>query len=214
MGYGKKKTETENVEVPELSVQEANLRLVGLSPLVVHAWSEKARKEMRDKQMKVAKGKREAKDPNREFEGARYRIPKSEYDGFPAGGIKSAIVDACSYVDGITKVAASGGLHVNLGEPLVPIQAANGKRPVTPTMREDLVRVGGKGKGTGTADLRYRPEYTEWSIPIKVRFNPRIISIAQIVNLLNHAGFSIGLGEMRPQKMGQYGMFECQADNG
>jgi hypothetical protein len=131
------------------------------------------------------------------------------------------MVDACSFVDGVTKVTARGAFHVNLGEELVPIEGGKAKKRAVkqspfgdcePTQREDMVRVGGKGPGTGTADLRYRPEYTGWSIPIRVDYNSSVISMEQIVNLLNLAGFSIGIGEWRPQKDGQWGMFEVVAD--
>lgn len=74
-------------------------------------------------------------------------------------------------------------------------------------MREDMVRV-----GMGTADLRYRPEFSEWRTKILVRYNTNVLSEAQILNLLNVAGFAVGVGEWRPEKDGQYGMFHVATD--
>jgi hypothetical protein len=42
---------------------------------------------------------------------------------------------------------------------------------------------------------------------VRVRFNANVLSAAQIVNLFNTAGFGVGIGEWRPEKDGQFGMF-------
>ena len=44
-----------SIELPRLRIQHVTLTLVGDTPLIVHKWSEKRRKEMLDKQMKKAK---------------------------------------------------------------------------------------------------------------------------------------------------------------
>ena len=70
-------------------------------------------------------------------------------------------------------------------------------------MREDIVRLGGR-----TADLRYRAEFPEWKITLTIRHNPRIISQEGIINLLENAGFGVGIGDWRPEKSGSHGMFQ------
>lgn len=61
-------------------------------------------------------------------------------------------------------------------------------------------------------DLRYRPEFTDWSCAITIRYNAGVISAEQIVNLLSVAGFHCGIAELRPNsKSGpgyQNGMYE------
>ena len=74
-----------------------------------------------------------------------------------------------------------------------------------PSMREDMVRV-----GMGTADLRYRPEFKSWSISLPIEYNADAITLEQIVNLVNLAGFGVGIGEWRPERDGQYGMFHAE----
>jgi len=181
------------IELPKLNLVTIKLKLVGDSPLISHRWSEKAKKEILDKQMKKAKQKKEAKSPERDFKSSLYPMPDGKGYGFPAIAFKSAAVNACSHIDGVTKVEARGAFHIS-GE-LVKI---NGK----PEPREDMVRV-----GMGAADIRYRGEFKDWSCEMMIRYNSNVISSEQIANLFNTAGFAIGIGEWRPQKNGMFGMF-------
>ena len=74
-------------------------------------------------------------------------------------------------------------------------------------MREDMVRV-----GMGTADIRYRPEFPKWRAEMTLRYNADAISLDQIVNIFNLAGFGVGVGEWRPERDGQFGMFHVATD--
>ena len=198
-------TKTAAIEIPRLDIQFKEIILVGDSPLVVHRWADKARKQMLDKQMKKAKpGKKEAKDPERDYIESLYwysekptdptlkDVEKGEF-GFPAIGFKAAAVAACSQIDGMTKVMARGAFHIDAD--LVRIDGR-------PSPREDMVRV-----GMGTADIRYRAEFKEWRAQLGIRYNAGVLSLEQIVNLFNVAGFAVGVGEHRPQKNGSWGMF-------
>lgn len=196
------------IELPRLAIAVAQIRLVGDSSLIVHKWSEKAKAEMRAKQQKKAKTAKEAKDPEADFRGSLYTLPDGGY-GFPAVAFKSAAVDACSHVDGITKVEARGAFHISeqvIREGQTEFRSSelvriNGE----PVMREDMVRV-----GMGVADIRYRGEFKDWSTEFFIRYNTNVLSIEQITNLFNTAGFAIGVGEWRPQKDGSYGMFHVE----
>lgn len=179
------------IELPALRIETVQLMLVGDSPLIVHAWSEKAKRQMLDKQMKKATKAKEAKDPEADYEACFYRTATGAY-GFPAIGVKAAMVSACRFADAKMTVAR-GAFHIDaemlevFGEP----------RP-----REDMVRV-----GMGTADIRYRPEFVDWRMPVAIKFNAAAMSAEQIANLLNIAGFGVGIGEWRPEKNGSYGRF-------
>jgi len=202
------------IELPKLDIRLMEVTIIGDMPLLVHRWSEKAKKEMLDKQMKRAKPAREAKDPKADFEASLYRLADGGY-GFPSVGVKAAAVTACTSVAGITKVAARQAFHI-IGED-VDIEGAfegsvsrqnllriNGGEP---RMREDLVRV-----GMGTADLRYRGEFVDWFARILVRYNANVLSESQILNIINTAGFGVGVGEWRPERDGSHGMFHVATE--
>lgn len=186
------------IELPRMDVRLVHIRLVGDSPLICHAWSEKAKRQMLDRQMKRAKTAKEAKDPEADYLGSLYPMPSGGGYGFPAIAFKAAAVDACSHVDGITKVEARGAFHIN-GELL----KIDGK----PSPREDMVRI-----AMGTADIRYRGQFEKWSVDLPVRFNAGVLSAEQIVHLFSIAGFAIGVGEWRPQRDGMFGLFHVATD--
>lgn len=182
---------TSAIELPPLNIQNVTFMLVGDSPLIVHAWSEKAKRQMLDKQMKKATKGKEAKDPEADYEACFYRTETGAY-GFPAIGLKAAMVSAARFVDAKMTVLR-GAVHIDAEM----IEIVGEPRP-----REDMVRV-----GMGTADIRYRPEFPEWRSPVTIKFNASVISAEQIANLLNNAGFGVGIGEWRPERNGSYGRF-------
>lgn len=192
------------ISIPKIDVRTAQIKLVGDSPLISHAWSEKAKRQMLDKQMKKAKTAKEAKDPFSDYADSLYWLTDkpakpSEKDiakakfGFPCVAFKASAVGACRFSDGIKMTEARGAFHV-VGE----FAEIVGK----PKMREDMVRV-----GMGTADIRFRGEFDPWSVLLTVSYNGAALSLEQIVNLFNIAGFGVGVGEWRPEKDGSYGRF-------
>lgn len=192
----KPKTQALTIELPKLDVRTLEVTLVGDSPLICHAWSKKAKDSLLSKQMKKAKAAKAAKDPEQDYQESLYKL--SDGYGFPAVAFKSAAVDACSHVEGVTKVEARGAFHI-VGE-MVKIDGE-------PSPREDMVRI-----AMGTADIRFRGEFRSWRATITVRYNANVLSAEQIVNLFNTAGFAIGVGEWRPQRDGSYGMFHVATD--
>lgn len=186
---------TSTIELPRFDLRNLQIKLIGDAPLICHAWSHKAKTEMLAKQMKEAQEAKSAKNPEQDFRDSLYPYPGGGY-GFPTVAFKAAAVDACSYVEGVTKVAARGAFHIN-GDLL--------KLEGEPTPREDMVRI-----GMGTADIRFRGEFKEWSVEIPIRYNAGVLSAQQIIHLFNIAGFGVGVGEWRPQRDGMFGLFHVE----
>lgn len=184
----------EQIEVKKLKLENIELVLLGTAPLIMHAWSAKAKKEMLDKQMKKAKVAKAAKDPQKDFEESIY---KDEYGlpCFPSVAFKAAAVNAAISMD-FKKTNLRQSFHVN-GE-MVPIYSDE-----APRCREDMVRV-----GMGTADIRYRAEFLQWGAILPITLNASLLSIEQLYNLFEAAGFGIGVGDWRPERDGSHGMFK------
>lgn len=209
------KKESQAIELPRIDVRLMEITLIGDAPLVVHSWSAKAKKEMLDKQMKKPKQAKAAKNPVKDFEESLYRLPDGGY-GFPSVAFKSAAATAALSVDGIKKAQVLRAFHV-VGEDIDVAGAFDGVlmrqnlvriQGGEPRMREDMCRV-----GMGTADLRYRGEFSPWWAKVLVRFNANAFSGEQILNLFNVAGFGIGIGEWRSEKGGQFGLFHVATES-
>ena len=181
------------IELPKLNIRTVEITLIGDSPLISHAWSKKAKEEMLAKQMKKAKAGKEAKDPEKDFQESLYHLEGGGY-GFPAVAFKAAAVTACTSISSITKVSARQAFHVE-GD-MVRIHGSEPKK------REDMVRI-----GMGTADIRYRGEFWPWWVVVEIRHNANVLSAEQITNMMNTAGFGVGVGEWRPERDGQFGCF-------
>lgn len=191
------------IELKRLDIQVVDIPIVGVTPLIVHNWSEKAKRQMLEKQMKGTKLKKEPKDPEADYESSMYRFADGRH-GFPAGGFKAAIVGGARMFDGLPMTHLKMALRVEAGsEGLIEIHGE-------PRMREDMVRL-----ETGVADLRYRAEYPEWSATLRISYNANMLSLEQLVNLVNAAGFG-GVGEWRPSApksaSGSYGCFRVKTE--
>lgn len=212
MAAPKKKSETDgSFEIAKFKVIDCKIFLIGDAPMMVHAFPEKARKEMIDKQRMVAKPPRGPRDPWAEFEASRYLF-NDEYDGFPAIAFKASAVTAVTSLSDVTKVAARQAFTI-YGEQrerpgvldgsiqrtaLVPIIAP------PPFMREDVVRLAGPSR---TAEVRYRPEYSPWGVALHIRLNPGVISFGQLGTMFELAGAGVGVGEYRAERDGDLGTF-------
>lgn len=206
----KTKNEETVIEIPKLELKEMALKLIGDSPLIVHAWDEKAKREMLEKQMKKATSGKKAKDPFSDFCNSLYWLSEKPENptmedvmgakfGFPAVAFKSAAIDG-GFLSGVTskKTTSRAAFHI-IGE-MVEVKGI-------PEMREDMVRI-----GMGTADIRYRGEFKAWSVTLLIRYNETAMSAEQIINLFNYGGFGVGVGEWRPAKDGSYGRFHVATE--
>lgn len=212
-----KKTESVAIEIPQLKMETAVIRVKGDTPLIVHKWSEKAKKEIRDKQMKKATTKKEAKDPVADFidtlywldgepeektmEGFEKALANGARFGFPATGFKQcAIMGAYRLGADIKTTVAKAAI-------IIPCEYIEIKGKAI-TQREDMVKVGGISK---VADIRYRAQIEDWEADIPVKFCSSVMSLEQVVNLFNMGGFACGVGEWRNEKNGIFGAFHVEA---
>lgn len=185
------------VSLQQFSLRKIEIYLVGTAPLIMHAWSHKAKQQMLDKQMKKATETKAAKDPQRDFEESIY-VDADGLPAFPSVAFKAAAVDAAVAMD-FRKTNLRQSFHVE-GE-FAPIVLSD------PQPREDMVRV-----GMGTADIRFRAQFMPWGTLLPIVLNERMLSPEQLVNLFEAAGFGIGIGEWRPQKDGQFGRFRIASE--
>jgi hypothetical protein len=192
----------ESVVVLPLRIERADVPIVGVTELISHAWSDKAKRMMLDKQMGNPVQKKVGKDPEADYEAAFYRLADGR-PGMPASAFKAAIVGACRLFKGLPMTQIKTAIRVD-GD-LIPIEGE-------PRMREDMVRL-----ATGVADIRYRPGFPQWRAVLPITYVSSIVTLDQVINLVDAAGLG-GVGEWRPSAprsfSGTFGCFRVEGKDG
>lgn len=210
------KKKVEEVVIPALDIRHTVIHIVGDTPLIVHKWSEKAKKEILDKQMKTPKSKgKDVRNPVVDFIDTIYWIegePENKTEeafqkalengarvGFPATAFKACAIMGASRSDiGIVATKMRAAFHI-------PAEYVEIKGKISP--REDMVKVGGISK---VADIRFRAMISDWSADIPIKYNAGAITLPQIANLFNVGGFACGIGEWRNERNGIFGSFHVE----
>lgn len=213
------KPEPQLIRVTRPKIRETTIRIVGISPYVQHAFSEKQRKQMEEtqRQGQQARGKktRVPKDFEAVYEAAKHKGKvkpgEKEWCGIPAPAFRNAMISACrliGYKMTIAKLSIfvePDGIDANDGTPLVRI------------IGEPRIHQGAARNANGSADVRWRPLWEEWSADVRISWDEDQFSAADVWNLLLRAGLQVGIGEGRPDSPNSYGLgwgrFRLEGDN-
>lgn len=224
-------TKKENVkEIGLVSYEKRTItvRVVGDTPLIMHKWSEKAKKQLLEKQTKQAKKESlEPKDPVANFIDSMYWLTcepqektmeafeeacrKGATWGFPVTAFKQAICSGAyrlGVLDG-KKTELNASFWIEGGQDqLIEIHIPEGEMP---EMREDMVKLSGI---TRQPDLRYRGAFRNWWADLKITYlKGSKFTVEQIVNYINVGGMCCGVGEWRMERNGQFGAFHVETSN-
>jgi hypothetical protein len=189
--------EKQTVSIPGIEKSSFDITIEGLSPFLSNNIRPKI-EEVEKRQQGRASQKKGPKDPQAEYESGFY-YTEGRY-GVLATAIKQSCVSACRFLD-MAMTEARGGFFV-MGN-VLPFDEGTGE----PVMSVEPVRV-----GRGALDIRYRPMFWPWFVTFRVLHNPRVITQESIVNIVETAGFHIGIGDWRPEKNGNYGMFQVMRE--
>ena len=193
--------EERSIQLPGRQLHGVLVSVEGTEAYIAHRMAEKWRKQVRDKRAKTATATaREVKDAAAiaaVIIGCHYPVASKE-DCAPTEGrygiaslaFKQSMVNAANIKKiGIAKTDARTVLFVK-GE-VIPVCCES------IDAREDVVRL-----ESGVLDLRYRPYYFGWRCEVPIQFYPQGVSVQQVLNLLQQAGESQGVGDWRPEKSG------------
>ncbi len=193
----KTKPAVESITIKPPNFQTGIFRIVGTSPYVQNAFSEKAKGLMRAAQVEGStnKGKKAkvAKDFIEAYEGAKHYSSEG-WVGIPASAFRKAMISACKTVGFVMTLARlsvfveADGFDRDDGTPLIRFTKGE------PRYVEHMVRV-----GMNQADIRARPMWDEgWEAEIRITFDADQFTISDVSNLLMRVGMQVGIGEGRP----------------
>lgn len=175
------------IELQRLEEAILEVPIIGKTPLIPHKWSEKAKGMMpghpdRDK-VKADKGTR---DPAKEAESCQYKL--GEQYAVPATAFKAAMIGACRFFEKPTMVEAKS---------LVYVEGSGADQLVEFDYKDKELHEDTPRNSNGSADLRYRYYFTNWSAVLRILYVPKIISRESIIALVDAAGRG-GIGDWRP----------------
>jgi hypothetical protein len=113
--------------------------------------------------------------------------------------IKGAIINAAHKDIGIEKTLVRKSLFLVCADSRMVLEMDCDE----PVIKEDPVRV-----GQGSADLRYRPYFYRWAVDLTFEIDAGLLQVEDLLNLIDRAGFGVGVGEWRPEKGGEFGRFQ------
>lgn len=191
----------EAIQISRIDTETLRVPIVGTAPLIVHRFSEKAKRQMLD-DFQGRKAPKEPKNPEAEYDAAFYRHDDGSA-GFPVIGFKAATVGGARYYGKSVSMVAlrqyifmDADFSKDAGQKLARIVGA-------PVMREDVVR-----NANGGTDLRYRPEFTEWSTSVDVTYVRSMLTRDSVLSLMEAGGMGVGIGEWRPERKGDFGTYQ------
>lgn len=202
-----KKVQTSDVEIMEIHTRQVTFNIVGISPMIMHRFDQKAWRELllpSQSKNRAEKAMTLKHDPVAEFRGAIYmsRNPK-----------------------GPTAVhVPSGSFHNALGQAAIDIPgAAKSEIKRLTTIVDETVHLYGlpllgchmvRNSGiNGAPDVRTRPIFRDWACQITFRFIADLVKESQLAALMGAAGHIIGIGDWRGQKGGPWGRFKIVDKN-
>lgn len=187
----------EKVQLQELRKEKIIIEIIGLTPLLM----EKMDMDVVER-YNLKKGKKISKKDDK-LEEEKYESKKHLTDngeiGFPSTGFLKGMVEVAPYLDGLDKKKVRGSVRI-LGD-IIPI-----------SYKKELKDVKwGKTSGISKSPRKIiRPKFIDWSCKLDIVFNSTNISAEQIINLLNWAGFQMGVGGFRPEHSGTFGQYEVK----
>jgi hypothetical protein len=191
--------------IPALMQKEMTVTIVGDRPLLVNNKMSVAESlaAQYDPSSGGATGtvKPAPRTPDEQYAGSFYVMPDSKYPaphpkgryGVPASGIRKCMCTAIG-LTGITDNKSIGRVQRSfwIMEDIAGLCLIKGR----PQHDERMTQP----RDMKVPKMAHRARWDEWSIKLRIKFNPLVLSEEGVVNLLMHAGQYVGLCEMRAEK--------------
>lgn len=194
-----------NVTISAPKIRAISFPIIGTAPLVLHRFSIKVKKEMREAMEKGNTGSRGKKalkpvDFKENFQMAKY-VHADGWEGFNASAIRKAMISACRLARFKMTIAKLSIFVIEDGwdmfEPEFPLVKIKGKARslVMPVILSN-----------GSPMMCARPCYDKWEATLNLRYDSDQFSDTDIANLVTRVGMQVGIGEGRPDSKNSAGM--------
>lgn len=190
--------------IEEIQMRRIGFYFVGKTPLIMHRFSAKAKREfLFPSGRKNAQERAETMkhDPMEEYRECFYRnrqYPNSPaLFHIPAGAFENAIAQAAIDIPGAFRAQI---------ERLTSVTSRQIDCFGIPLMMAEMVRDASIKR---TPDIRFRPVFNQWACSIEFEYKEEPLNDRQMTNLIAAAGTIVGIGDSRPEKGGGSTLGKC-----
>ena len=194
----------EEIVVTPPNFMQAKVRLIGTAPYVSNAMSGRSIDEMKAKQAAGSVAKKGKKRAPRDFDegylGSLHRASEGWY-GFPAPGLRHALVSACRLVGfqmtlaKLSVFVLADGYDERDGSPLCRFLVGE------PVRKDSFVKL-----ASGTTSVVSRGFYLPWEAEPVLRWDADQFTSEDMVNLIARVGEQVGIGAGRHGSKSSTGM--------
>lgn len=209
MAIRKSEKETiEEIQIMRLDLGRVQFHLLGTSPMIYHAMSEKAKHELllpSGRKTAAHKASSLKHNPMAEFLGSFYQHRGDDHPTrlkFPAVAFKKAIAKTALDIPGVAKTEI---------ERLTYAQWADVNIYGVPQLHMCVVRMADMNK---TPDIRTRGIIERWATSVTINYVKPKLNHTAITNLLAASGMICGIGDGRQEKGAfSFGQFEIVSED-
>lgn len=191
------------IELPPIEEIVALVHIKGETNLILNPFTAQVIQQLLDAQA-GKKAQKKAKSVDDEMAKRIQKLPSGKI-GFSALAFKKAMISATLSFKGLKTAHVKQGCfidpdgHDENGCPLIELT----------TSKPEALKAHVKNQ-TGVADIRVRPMVSKWSCTLRMTITPSILSLEAALSVLRVAGRSVGVGDWRPERSGDYGRFAIE----
>ena len=190
----------ERINLKKLDIGILKLNIIGDSPYL----PEPMDMAVLEKYNAIKSKKNYKKDDIGEEEKvkAKFYFTEDGKLGIPARAIYNSMIRGSSYLFDIKQ----GGMR-NIKE---GVTIKGDILPLKFKKQSEVTHWGRTSGMKGSPRKIRRNQFEGWSVEVVVEYNKANLSAEQIINVMNWAGFHIGVGGFRKEKTGNYGSFHVK----
>ena len=193
------------VTIPEPKIKYVNIKIQGVTPLLQEKMDPRVA-ELYDKK-KAKKLYDEDTRSEEEKVGDKIHYTPDGNIGYPSAGILRGMLDVAPRINGPRAAPFKTEIRQAVGflEDVIPLDYEK---------QDTATHIGITSGRTRAPRLIIRPQFHNWSATLKICYNEDIISLEQLINLINWAGFHCGLGGFRRSCNGNFGQYKVVSNSG
>ena len=190
------------IEIKPLALKKLKVKIVGMTPYLPEPMDMAVLERYDSKKANKTYTKDDVSESDKVKE-KYYFCDDGKTKGIPARAFYKSIIRASTYFFD----KSDGGMR-NIKEGITIL----GNILPLKYKKERVVTHWGRTSGQSKAPRKImRNQFEEWSCELEIQFNSAWLSAEQIINILNWAGFHIGVGGFRKECTGNYGCFSVKA---